>query len=101
MSHGDIILAMFEKVCNGDNLFSVSYTQELRKSFLVPYFTTAMSLAWVWYDNRKKISRWINVCIAHLPHECCQIIFPKFRIFYFKKSVQIPYIKNQYDSVRL
>ncbi len=44
-SHGDLILAMFEKVCHGDNLFSVSYRQELRNSFLVPDFTTAMSLA--------------------------------------------------------
>ncbi len=45
MSHGDLILVMFEKVCHGDNLFSVSYRQELRKSFLVPDFTTKMSLA--------------------------------------------------------
>ncbi len=44
-SHGDLILVMFEKVCHGDNLFSVSYGQELRKSFLVPDFTTVMSLA--------------------------------------------------------
>ncbi len=45
VSHGDLILAIFEKVCYGDNLFSVSYRKELRKSFLVPDFTTAMSLA--------------------------------------------------------
>ncbi len=36
---------MFEKASHGDNLFSVSYRQELRKSFLVPDFTTAMPLA--------------------------------------------------------
>ncbi len=42
---GDLILAMFKKVCHGGNFFSVSHTQELRKSFLVPDFTTAMSLA--------------------------------------------------------
>ncbi len=45
VSRGDLILAMFKKVCHGDNLFNVSYRQELRKSFLVPHFTTAMSLA--------------------------------------------------------
>ncbi len=45
VSHGELILAMFEKVCHGDNLFCVSYRQELRKSFLVPDFTTAMSSA--------------------------------------------------------
>ncbi len=43
VSHGDPILAMFENVCYGDNLFSVLYRQELWKSFLVPDFTTAMS----------------------------------------------------------
>ncbi len=45
VNHGDLILAMFEKVCHGDNLFKVSYRQELRKSFLVPDFTTVMSSA--------------------------------------------------------
>ncbi len=45
VNHGDLILAMFEKMYYGDNLFSVSYRQELRKSFLVSDFTTAMSLA--------------------------------------------------------
>ncbi len=45
VSHGNLILAMFEKVCHGDNVFSESYRQDLRKSFLVPNFTTAMSLA--------------------------------------------------------
>ncbi len=45
VSHGDFILTMFEKVYHGDCLFSVSYRQELRKSFLVPDFTTVMSLA--------------------------------------------------------
>ncbi len=45
VSHDHLILAMFEKVFHGDNLFSGSYRQELRKSFLVPDFTTAMSLA--------------------------------------------------------
>ncbi len=40
VSHGDLILAMFEKVRHGDNLLCVSYGQELRKSFLVPDFTT-------------------------------------------------------------
>ncbi len=59
---------MFEKVCHGDNLFSVSYRKELRKSFLVPDFTIAMSLAWIWYVNRKRISRRINLYTAHLPH---------------------------------
>ncbi len=29
--HGVLILAMFEKVCHGDNLFHVSYRHELRK----------------------------------------------------------------------
>ncbi len=29
--HGVLILAMFEKVCHGDNLFSVSDRQEVRK----------------------------------------------------------------------
>ncbi len=47
---------------------SVSYKQELWKSFLVPDFTTAMSLAWVWCINRKRISRRINLYTAHLPH---------------------------------
>ncbi len=68
VSHDDLILAMFEKVCHGDNFFSVSYRQELWKSFLGPDFTTAMSLAWVWFVNRKRISRQINVYIAHLLH---------------------------------
>ncbi len=45
VSHGDLILAMFEKICHGDNLFSVSYRQTLRKSFLVPDFTSVMSSA--------------------------------------------------------
>ncbi len=45
VSHGDFILTMFEKVCHGYYLFSVLYRQELQKSFLVPDFTTAMSLA--------------------------------------------------------
>ncbi len=45
VSHGDLTLAMFKKVCHGDNLFNVSYRQELRKSFLVLDFTTAMSSA--------------------------------------------------------
>ncbi len=45
VSYGDFILTMFEKVSHGDYLFCVSYRQELRKSFLVPDFTTAMSLA--------------------------------------------------------
>ncbi len=45
VSHGDLVLAMFEKVCQSDNLFSVSYGQEFRKSFLVPDFITAISLA--------------------------------------------------------
>ncbi len=45
VNHGDLILAMFEKVSHGDSLFSVSYGQELQKSFLIPDFTTAMSLA--------------------------------------------------------
>ncbi len=45
VNHSDLILAMFEKVCHGDNLFSVLYRQELRKSFPVPDFTIAMSLA--------------------------------------------------------
>ncbi len=45
VSHGDLILDMLEKVCHGDNLFHVFYKQELRKSFLVPDFTTEMSLA--------------------------------------------------------
>ncbi len=31
LSHGDLILTMFEKGCHDDNLFSVSYRQELRK----------------------------------------------------------------------
>ncbi len=64
VSPGDFILAMFEKVCPGDNLFSVSYREELRKSFLVPDFTTAISLAWVWYVNRKRILRQINLYTA-------------------------------------
>ncbi len=68
VSHGDFILAMFEKVCRGDYLFSVSHRQELQKSFLVPDFTTAMSLASVLYVNRKRISRRINLYIALLPH---------------------------------
>ncbi len=33
--------------------------------------------------------------------QCCQIIFPKFCITYFQKSVQILYIKNPYNSVHL
>ncbi len=45
VSRGDLILAMFEKERPDDNLFSVSYRQEFQKSFLVPDFTTAMSLA--------------------------------------------------------
>ncbi len=45
VSHVDLILVMFKKVCHGDNLISVSYRQELRKSCLVPDFTTEMSLA--------------------------------------------------------
>ncbi len=45
VSHGDLILAMFEKVCHGGMLFSVSYRQELRKSFFIPDFTNVMSLA--------------------------------------------------------
>ncbi len=45
LSHGDLISAMFEKVCLGGNLFSVSYRQELGKSFLFPDFTTALSIA--------------------------------------------------------
>ncbi len=45
MSHGDLILVMFEKVCHSDNFFNVSYRQELRKSFLVPDFTSEMSIA--------------------------------------------------------
>ncbi len=45
VSHGDLILAMFEKVCHDDNFLMCSYRQELRKSFFVPDFTTAMSLA--------------------------------------------------------
>ncbi len=53
VSRGDLVLAMFEKVCHGDNLFSMSYRQELRKSFLVPDFTTAMPLAWEWYVDRE------------------------------------------------
>ncbi len=61
VSRGDFILAMFEKVCHGDNMFNVSFRQELRKSFLVPDFTTAMSLASIWYVNRKRISRRINL----------------------------------------
>ncbi len=44
VSHSDLILAMFEKVCYSDNLFSVSNRKELRKSFLVPDFTAAMFL---------------------------------------------------------
>ncbi len=28
VSHSDLILAMFEKVCLGDNLFSVSYRRQ-------------------------------------------------------------------------
>ncbi len=48
--------------------FSVSYRQELRKSFLVPDFITAMSLAWVSYVNRKRISRRISLYVAHLLH---------------------------------
>ncbi len=68
VSHADLILAMFEKVRHGDNLFSVSYRQKLWKSFLVPDFTTVMSLAWVWYADRKRISKRINLYIAHLLH---------------------------------
>ncbi len=68
VSQGDLILAMFEKVCHGDNWFSVSYRQELRKAFLVPDFTTAMSLAQVWYVNRKRFSKRINLYIAHPLH---------------------------------
>ncbi len=45
VSRGDLIQATLEKECHGDNLFSVSYGQELRKSFLVPDFTTVMFLA--------------------------------------------------------
>ncbi len=33
--------------------------------------------------------------------QCCQIIFSKFRISYFKKSVQIPCMKNPYNSICL
>ncbi len=40
VSYGDLILAMFEKVCHDDNFVSVSYKLVLRKSFLVPDFTT-------------------------------------------------------------
>ncbi len=64
----DAPLAMFEKVCHDDNLFSVSYKRELRKSFFVPDFTTVMSSARVWYVNRKRISRRLNLYIAHLLH---------------------------------
>ncbi len=68
MSHGYLILAMFEKVCQGGNLFSVSNRQELRKSFLLPDFNTMMPSASALYVNRKRILRRINLYIAHLPH---------------------------------
>ncbi len=45
VSHDDLIIVMFEKMCHGDHLFGVSYRQELRKSFLVPDYTTEMSSA--------------------------------------------------------
>ncbi len=66
--HDDLTLVMFEKVGHCDNLFSVSYRRELWKSFLVPAFRTVISLAWLWYVNKKWISRRVNLYIAHLPH---------------------------------
>ncbi len=45
VSLSDLISVVFEKVSHGDNLFSVSHGQELRKSFPVPDFTNEMCSA--------------------------------------------------------
>ncbi len=44
----------------------VSYRQELRKSFLVPDFTTEMSLAEYGISTKREFQE--NLYIAHLPH---------------------------------
>ncbi len=57
-SHGDLILARFEKVCRIDKCFENHFL------FLISPCNAAMSLASVWYVNRKKISRRINLYTA-------------------------------------
>ncbi len=78
---GVLILAMFEKVCHGDNLFSVSYKTRASKLISSSWFHNCdvLSLSMVYQQKENlKTNKCIYRCIYHysdrLPCSCIIIV---------------------------